>query len=274
MTQEQIQELALNSIICERQVRTEFDDESLHALMISLEEVGQLQPIRVRSRADAFVVVDGERRYRAAQKAGWKTMSVIVEARELCEGEILQRQLVANCQREDLQSLEKAYAIQRLMEVTGWNAKEAANHLGLSNASVSRTLALLELPTDIQSMVETGKIPASAGYELGRIADPQAQAEYAQQIADGQLTRDALVGVRKSQSATKAESTNAAKPTAARATAHLGAGNVVTVQSADLTLERFIEVLEELLGKSRKARTQGVVLPTFLKMLRDQSRAA
>ncbi len=111
MASEQIQHLPLELVIAQPQVRKTFDQESQEGIVASLKEVGQLQPVRVRPEGKQFVIVDGERRYRAIRMLAWPTIAAIVEANNLNAGEILQKQLISNCQREDLTALEKAMAI-------------------------------------------------------------------------------------------------------------------------------------------------------------------
>jgi len=269
MSREQIQYLSLDQIQTVSQVRTHFDEEAIHGLAISLKELGQLQPIRVRKVGDTYIVVDGERRRRAAPKAGMTTIAVIIEEKDLNDGEVIQRQLIANCQREDLSAMEKARALQRLMETTGWNASQAAAKLGLSNATATRLLSLLSLPMALQQKVDQGQIAVSAAYELAKVSDADRQTELSQQVECGQLTRDMLTGTLKSE---RKEPSNATPPS--RATAVLAPGRSITVTSNGLDLERFIQRIEDLLAKARKVRPQGVELSTFIKMLRDQAKVA
>lgn len=271
MVQEHVQYLPLNQIAVEQNVRTTFDDESLEGLLLSLKSVGQLQPIRVRKVGDRYVIVDGERRYRAARKLEMPTLAVIVEGKELGEGAVVLRQLVANVQREDLLPLEKAHAIRKLMAATQWNASETATRLGISNANVSRLLALLELPAEIQERVAAGEIPASAAYHLAKCHNPEQQADLAQQVASGKLTRDALVGARKAARRTQGDSP--VSPVS-RATAMLGINQSVTVAGRSLTLDDFIALLEECLTKARQSRTKGLALGTFLRMCKDTAHAS
>lgn len=270
-SQEQIQFIPLDRLFVERQVREQFNDESLHGLSISLKEVGQLQPIRVRKAGEKYQVVDGERRLKAAHKAGLSTMAAIVETKELGEGEILLRQMVSNVQRDDLLPMDTANKIRRIMDMSGWNASQAAARLGLSNASVTRFLSLLSLPLDIQERIAAGDIAVSAAYELSRIDDVGTRDELAQKLASGKLTRDGLVGVRKA-ARKGTDAKTAVQPS--RVTAVLGSGRSVTVTSEGLSLERFIEVISELLEKARRVRPQGVELGTFIAMLRDQARVS
>lgn len=269
---EQIQEIPLKSLRTSRQVREQFDEDSLRGLAASL-EVGSLQqPIRVRQTAQGYVIVDGERRSRAAKLAGWTSIPAIVESKTLSEAEILQKQIIANVQRADLTPLEKARGMQRLKETTGWTATQVSEHLGLSNATVSRLLKLLTLPAEIQTQIEAGAIPSSAGYELSCVTDSRQQAEMAAKIANGQLSRDDLQAERKANREPKQSTATGPKPQ--RVTAQLGTDRAVSVTAIDLTLEHFIGLLEELVNKARKVRSRGIELPTFIRILNDEAKGA
>lgn len=143
MIQEAIQYLPVDQVECEAQVRGHVADESLMGLARSMQEVGLQQPIRVRRDGGRFIVVDGERRVRAALLVKMKEIAAIVEEKPLCDGEVTQRQLIANVQRCDLSPCEKARGIQRLLEVTKWPASEAAGKLGLSNGIAAPRAALV-----------------------------------------------------------------------------------------------------------------------------------
>jgi ParB family chromosome partitioning protein len=272
MAQEKIEYVPLDMIVATVQVRKEFSEESLRGLMASIMAVGLLVPIRVRKEGDLYVIVDGERRYRAAKMAGtFTTIAAIVEGQDLAPSAVQHRQLVANCQREGLTPMETAIAIRELMQETGWTAAEVASKLGMSQANVSKALALTELPPEIQAKVEAGEIPASAGYELNRIKDPAQQAALAAQIAGGQLTRDALTGiVRSNGTGNKAATTGKL----ARFKAELSGGRSVTVAGTGLdNLDTLIAWIEELLGKARKLRPKGLELATFVRILKDEAKA-
>ncbi len=147
MEQEQIQYVALDKIAPDPlQPRRDFGKQPLEELVASLKEVGQLVPIRIRLDGERFVLVDGERRWRAAKVAGLTAIAAIVESKALDAG-----QLVANCQREGLTAMEEAQAVSRLMEETGWTAAQVAARLGKSPATISRLLSLLGLPHEVQS---------------------------------------------------------------------------------------------------------------------------
>ena len=240
-------------------------------MIASIKAVGQLQPIRVRREGERFIIVDGERRYRAFQAMNRLTIAAIIEAQALSEGDIVQRQLIANCQREDLTASEKGTAILQLMAATGWNASQVAAKLGMSSAMATRFMAILTLPDDIQQLIASGDIAASAGYELSRIDDKELQNDLAAKLASRSLTRDALSGIVK---ARNNPSRKGSKSSTGRVTAPLGAGRAVTFVSDALNVEGAINMIEELLVKLRKARSQGVSLGTFVQMLKDNSQAS
>jgi ParB/RepB/Spo0J family partition protein len=265
---EQIQYFPPERLKTVPQIRTRNNPEIVRAVAQTMREVGQLQAIRARLDGEDLIVVDGHTRLDAAKLAGLATVAVIIEEKPLCEGEVIHRQLIANCQREELTPMEKAKAISRLLTETGWTATQAAEKLGFSNSTLSRLLALLELPEPIRRQVETGAIAYSAATELGRVKDEAQQSELAGQVAGG-LTRDALSGsIKAGRNSTAARIQDA--PT--RVTALLGAGRSITLSGPGLTLESLIAWLEDLLARARKVRPQGLELRTFIKMLQDQSK--
>jgi ParB family chromosome partitioning protein len=269
-TEEQIQYLPIDSIVPDPdQPRRDFDPEALQGLAVSMREVGQQDPIRVRRDGDRFVIVNGERRWRAAKPAGFTHIAVIIEERELCQDEVLQRQLIANCQHEHLTAGEQASAVQLLAERTGWNATTIAKKLGFSNATVTRLLAAAKLPEPIRERVHTGEIPLSSAYELSKVEDSEEQENLASQIASGRMTRDALTGTLKARrNGSRGEQRGTSRVICKLASA------TVTVSAEDaLDLESFISTLEEILTKARRARTQGIELSTLARMFRDQAGA-
>jgi ParB/RepB/Spo0J family partition protein len=271
MPQEVIQYLTLDQIECAAQIRDAFAEESLLGLARSIQEVGLQQPIRVRREGSVFKVVDGHRRLGAVKKIpGSKLIAVIVEEKELCQGEVIQRQLTANCQRVDLTPLAKARAIEQLMVITGWSASQAAGKIGMSNSAVTKLLALTALPEAIRVQVESGAISAGAGYELTRVDNPDKQAELAKQVAERRLTRDGLSEITKAEGDSEIETPNRL---ANRATAMLSSGEAVTVKAPGLTLERFIEVIESVLSRARRARGR-MELKKFVQALRDEAKAS
>jgi len=251
------------------QPRTEFDPESLHGMAETFKEVGLLDPIRVRRVDGRYLLVDGERRLRAAKIAGFTTIAVIVEGKDLCRAEVALRQFIANCQREDLNLVDKSNALHGLMKDTGWNASTVARKVGKSNATISRLLGLDQLPEPIREKVNRGEIPLSAASLLATVEDAETQAAFATQVASGTLTRDGLAGAIRSQQ----NANGSSQPGISRVSCKLPTGSSVTVAADSLTLDEFIKALEEVLAKARKARTQGIEVSKLAKMFRGKARA-
>jgi ParB family chromosome partitioning protein len=177
------------------QPRKDFSAEAIDRLAASLTRHGQLQPIRVRWNGGLgrWVVISGERRYRAAIQAGLKTVACIFVDGALSPSEILQEQMVENCLREDLKPIEQARAYRQLMDLHGWTAKELSEELHVSRGAISKALSLLGLPDDLRDQVDAGVIPATAAYEVAKLEDPDAQRAIARRIGAENLTRDETV---------------------------------------------------------------------------------
>ena len=173
------------------QPRKEFDSESLAKLADSLRKRGQIQPVMVcwSDSQAAYVILTGERRWRAARQAGMEKLACIVRDQPMSEGELRAVQLIENCLREDLKPLEQAHAYRDLMASNEWSARRLAEELDLNHATVLRALALLELPEDIQQRVARGTLAPSAAAELARLTPDEATV-LADRAAAEKLTRD------------------------------------------------------------------------------------
>jgi ParB family chromosome partitioning protein len=153
-----------------RQPRTNFDEEAMSSLAASIKELGVLQPVLVRQvggdAADEFELIAGERRWRAARRAGLHTIPVLVQTAE--ESHSLERALVENLHRQDLNVLEEAAAYQQLIEEFGYTHDQVASRVGRSRTAVTNTLRLLQLPTGVQRLLAEGQIsPGHARALLG-----------------------------------------------------------------------------------------------------------
>src|SRR5512142_1047779 len=187
--------IRLDRIVADpNQPRKEFDPESLDRLATSIRERGQLQPIRVRwdDAADRYVVVVGERRWRAAQLAGLESLTCVVVAGEPTAEDLLEDQLVENALREDLKPVEQAKAYRALMTSRSLTQVQLAERLHIGQGTVAKALALLTLPGPIQASVDAGEIGPDAAYQLTKVADSGEQAELAKEAAAGLLKRDEL----------------------------------------------------------------------------------
>src|SRR5512135_1333874 len=173
------------------QPRKDFDQDSLTELAASLKARGQLQPIRVRwsDAVSQWIIVTGERRYRAALLAGLPTLTCIEAKGPLTTDDILEDQLVENCLREDLKPIEQARAFKALIDRRGWSYRQLAEALHIGPASVARALALLELPEDLQGRVTAGELAPSVAYEVSRLVSPEQQREVAACVVEEGLSR-------------------------------------------------------------------------------------
>lgn len=271
MVKEQLVQLPVNRIKTQRNVRKSFDEQETDRLLRSMREHGLLEPIRVQPAGESYIVITGETRLRCAQSLGWETIPAIVVSEPLTEAAVVEQQLVENMARTDLCPIDKAQGIRDLISLTKYNASQAAARLAISNAEVTRLLALLTLPAAIQDMIRSSSISPSVGYELSRIADPAQQLAAAQQAMSGKLTRDELAGKRKA-----AARTTEARPSKSinRVTAVLCGHKSVTVAGQSLTLDEFIAAIEDCLGKARQCRTKGLSLSTFARMCKETAHAS
>jgi ParB family chromosome partitioning protein len=149
------------------QPRTNFDEDALAELAASIRELGVLQPILVRRVGeDAYQLIAGERRWRAAQRAGLATIPAVVRSAD--EERTVAEALVENLQREDLAALEEASAFQQLIEEFGLTHDQVAARVGKSRSAVTNTLRLLHLPASIQRLLADGRLsPGHARALLG-----------------------------------------------------------------------------------------------------------
>jgi ParB family chromosome partitioning protein len=182
------------------QPRTEFDDEAIDRLAASLKSHGQLQPIAVRwgEAEGRYVIVTGERRWRASVRAGKPTVTAVVLEGAASASQILEMQLIENALREDLKPVEQARAFRALMDRNGWPALRLAETLHLNVATVTRALALLDLPAPVQDRVEAGTIAPSVAYEISKVEHPDDQHALAERVVNEGLSRaETIRAVRK-----------------------------------------------------------------------------
>jgi ParB family chromosome partitioning protein len=152
------------------QPRRTFDDDDMADLVGSLRDVGQTDPVKVRWDAgrDRYVLIDGERRWRAAQQAGLTTLTAVIDNRPMSPDKVLELQLIENALRTDLNALEAGAAYRQLMGVWNVNQQQLAQRLHISPSKVSRAIAALELPTSVQQAVESGKVGAMSAVKQAR----------------------------------------------------------------------------------------------------------
>jgi len=162
------------------QPRKVFDQERLQALAESIKEHGVVQPIIVRQDGNRYVIVAGERRWRAAKLAGLKTIPVVIK--ELSSRQVMEIALIENLQREDLNPIEEAEAYQKLMEEYNMTQEEVAKLVGKSRAAIANSVRLLSLAKEIQEMLVDGRLTSGHARTLVAIEDQNRQKELAEII--------------------------------------------------------------------------------------------
>lgn len=169
------------------QPRTNFDEEALAELENSIREYGVLQPLLVRPMSDgSYILVAGERRWRAARRAGLTEVPVIVKS--LTDEEAASIALIENLQREDLNAIEEAAGIKRLIEDFGFTQEQAADRLSKSRPAIANSLRLLALPKEVMKMVSDGLLSAGHARAVLGLNDKELLTETAKRVVDEKLS--------------------------------------------------------------------------------------
>jgi len=172
------------------QPRSHFDEEAMSALAASIREVGLLQPVLVREvdgESESYELIAGERRWRAARRAGMQTIPVLVQP-ETGDVTSLEQALVENLHREDLNALEEAAAYQQLIDEFGLTHEQVATRMGKGRATVTNTLRLLQLPAGAQRALAERTISAGHARALLGTPDRTLQEKLVEQITSDGLT--------------------------------------------------------------------------------------
>ncbi len=162
------------------QPRKKFDKESIEELASSIKQYGVIQPIIVCKKNDYYEIIAGERRWRAAKKAGLKEIPVII--RDYSDREIAEISLIENIQREDLNPIEEAKAYKQLIDEYGLKQDELAQKISKSRANIANTMRLLKLHDKVQKMLADNAITAGHARALLAIEDKEIQLDAAEQI--------------------------------------------------------------------------------------------
>lgn len=169
------------------QPRTNFDEAALAELENSIREFGVLQPLLVRPMSDgSYILVAGERRWRAARRAGLTEVPVIVKS--LTDEEAAAIALIENLQREDLNAIEEAAGIRRLIEDFGFTQEQAADRLSKSRPAITNALRLLSLPKDVAKMVSDGILSAGHARAILGLNDKELISDIAKRVAEEKLS--------------------------------------------------------------------------------------
>ena len=183
-----INEIALDQIEPNpNQPRHDFDEESLQELAGSIREIGIIQPITLRQVAEnRFQIIAGERRWRASQLAGLKTIPAYI--RTIKDESVMEMALVENIQREDLNPIEIALAYEHLLETPGMTQEKVSERVGKSRVAISNYLRLLKLPAQVQLAVQKQEIDMGHARALLGLDDPHLQLKLFNEIVKNQYS--------------------------------------------------------------------------------------
>ena len=243
------------------QPRTSFDEETLNELVLSVEEHGIIQPITVRRTEDnKYQLITGERRMRAAEKAGLKRIPAYV--REAGDDSMLELALVENIQREDLDAIEVAISYQRLIEEFSLTQEGLGDRVGKKRATVANYLRLLNLPVEIQTAIREKKISMGHARALLGIEEREYQLEVFSKILSQDLSVRSVEGLAK-----KAKARDEVKPaeeqprsdyedlrehlshyfgaTIEFSRSNKGVGRIVIPFKSDEDLQRIVSILDK-----------------------------
>ena len=179
-----------------RQPRRLLPDESIDELARSIREKGILQPLVVRKRPEGYEIIVGERRWRAAQRAGLKKVPIVLK--EATDQEAIEMALIENLQREDLNPLEEAEAYQRLMSEFAYTQEALAQRIAKDRSSVANTLRLLKLADEVKGALEKNEISMGHARALLALGDVREQISFCRKIVKkGLSVRETEDGVRR-----------------------------------------------------------------------------
>lgn len=244
------------------QPRVHFDEESLDDLSASIREIGVLQPLLVRQLPDgAYQLIAGERRWRAAQRAGLSTVPCVVKTTD--DMSSVEQALVENLHRQDLSPLEEASAYQQLLDDFKLTHDEVAKRVGKSRSSVTNTLRLLNLPPAVQALLADGRLSAGHAKALLGTADRAFQEQIARRAATEQWS------VRAVEEAVRDRETTSTGTAATKGTGGGTAGGSVARSLKSLSEPALLEVgkiLEEYLATRvalKMANNKGTITIEF-----------
>ena len=186
-TSDSVVELKINDISPNTdQPRKKFDDEALNELAASIKENGVIQPIIVTRKEKGYVIVAGERRWRAARIAGLKVIPAII--RELSNQQIMEQALIENLQREDLNPLEEAYAMDNLLKTHKMSQEALAKKLGKPRATIANTVRLINIDESLQDFIINGDLTAGHAKAILALKNPEDQRKVANIILAKDIT--------------------------------------------------------------------------------------
>lgn len=233
---------------------------------------GQIDAVHVRRNGLRYLLVHGQRRWMAAKVMGLETISAIILAGEAPdEAARLEAQLVSNIQREALNPIDLAVAIDRLIRLTGKPAGAVAARLGKSPSHVSKLITLLLLPAEVQERVAHGELALSTAYELAKVADAAERTRLTEAATSGSLTRDAVIAETKALAKAR-KPRKQSQRRATRVVFRLDRQRTVAISGPELSLSYAVNWIGELLSVLTSANAGGLALADVAKSLSGKLR--
>ena len=168
------------------QPRKSFDPDKLAELADSIKQNGVLQPLLVRAKGKDYEIIAGERRYQAAKVAGLTEVPVIIK--DISDADVFKLALIENLQRSDLSPLEEARGYKQLLEQRDLTQEELAQILSKSRSAITNTLRLLDLPKEVQTLIEEGKLTAGHARAILAVPSEEGRIKLAKKVAEERLS--------------------------------------------------------------------------------------
>lgn len=244
------------------QPRKDFDEAALSSLAANLKAIGQLVAVILLAVGERFVVLDGERRWRAANLAAITHLNAVVLTERPSAVQLRIMQMSLDAHRKNLSAIERCDFLHKIKADTGWSVSEMAANLHMAQPVISKLMGLARLPELAREALNVGKIDIERACVIAAEANPERQLELLN-AASG-LSRE---GLRRKARGVSSE------PKASSAKLAMPGGFVVALQGGELTLSGAIDVLTETVKQLKKGLSQGLDISTVQAVLRDQAKA-
>lgn len=232
------------------QPRKIFDEAKIDELAASIIENGVFQPIIVKQFGDKYIIVSGERRFRACQKLKLESIPAIV--RNYDESKVAEIALIENLQRENLTAMEEASAYQTIMKELGLTQAELAKKIGKSRSYITNVVGLLSLPTEVANLVSEGKITSGHARPLSKLKDEKRIIEIANEIVEKNLNVRDVEAITKNEKKTKTikVSSNKYNKVESKLQNHLGCKVKVSEDKVIISFskEKRNEIIKKIMG--------------------------
>ena len=247
-----------------QQPRKLFDDGEQMAFAENLTKVGQQVPVIVYESDGKFILLDGERRWRAAKLAGIETLSAVVLPQRPSVTELAILQASIDVHRVSLSLMERSNLLSRIRDENGWAVGELAERLSMKQPLVTKLLSYQKLAPGVQNLLHTGGLDGEKAYVISQEPDHEKQQALVKESAG--LSREQVRAKLRQKPA-------AEEPKVRRAMFVLASGMSVTVQGIDATLEGVIESLSETIRELKRGLSQGLDVNTAQRVMRDKAKA-